>query len=123
MTDWRSEFRTCACGKTFKPKREGQRHCCSNCRVKEAKARYRSDTRLGSDTGLPRSVTTPTTGQSAGLCDGPTMVWPELDFHHGPTPGALQGDDVELDYYEDGYPILPACLDRRRKPKPLAKAA
>jgi hypothetical protein len=32
----------------------------------------------------------------------------------GPTPGALQGDDVQLDYYEDGYPKLPACLDRRQ---------
>ena len=32
----------------------------------------------------------------------------------GPTPGALQGDDVRLGYYPDGYPKLPACLDRRR---------
>jgi hypothetical protein len=24
------------------------------------------------------------------------------------------GDDYQLDYYEDGYPVLPACLDRRR---------
>jgi hypothetical protein len=41
------------------------------------------------------------------------MVWPERDFHHGHTPGALQGDDDPLDYYEDGYPKLPACLGRR----------
>ncbi len=26
----------------------------------------------------------------------------------------LQGDDYQLDYYEDGYPKLPACLDRRK---------
>jgi DNA invertase Pin-like site-specific DNA recombinase len=58
-----------------------------------------------------------------GLSDAPTMVWPERDFHVVPTPGALQGDDVQLEYYEDGYPRLPACLDRRRKPKPLAEAA
>jgi hypothetical protein len=40
----------------------------------------------------------------------------------GSTPGALQGD-YPLEYYEDGYPKLPACLDRRRKPEPLAEAA
>ena len=27
-----------------------------------------------------------------------------------------------LEYYEDGYPKLPACLDRRPKPK-IAEAA
>ena len=36
------------------------------------------------------------------------------------TPGALQGEDYQLEYYEDGYPKLPACLDRRIK---LAEAA
>jgi hypothetical protein len=49
------------------------------------------------------------------------MVWPERDFHHGPTPGALQGDDYPLKYYEDGYPKLPECLDRR--PQRFAEAA
>ena len=49
------------------------------------------------------------------------MVWPERNFHAGPTPGALQGDDVQLEYYDDGYPKLPACLDRRRKPEPLSR--
>ena len=38
------------------------------------------------------------------------MVWPEGDLHVGLPPGALQGDDVQLEYYEDGYPKLPACL-------------
>jgi hypothetical protein len=51
------------------------------------------------------------------------MVWPELNSQVWPTPGALQGDDYPLEYYEDGYPKLPACLDRRRKPEPLADAA
>jgi hypothetical protein len=32
----------------------------------------------------------------------------------GPNPGALQGDDYPLEYYDDGYPKLPACLDRRK---------
>ena len=56
--------------------------------------------------------------------DGSTMVWPTREDHRaGPTPGALQGDDYPLEYYEDGYPKLPACLDRRPKPEPLAEAA
>jgi hypothetical protein len=41
---------------------------------------------------------------------------------HGPTLGALQGDDYPLEYYVDGYPKLPACLDRRPGPA-LAEAA
>ena len=51
----------------------------------------------------------------ASVCD-----WGHLANHAtpyfnplGPTPGALQGDDYELEYYDDGYPRLPACLDRR----------
>ena len=57
------------------------------------------------------------------------QVWPARDEHprdehpNGPTPGALQGDDYQLEYYADGYPKLPACLDRRPKPEPLAEAA
>ena len=35
---------------------------------------------------------------------------------------SLQGDDYPLTYDANGYPELPACLDRRQKP-PLAKAA
>ena len=31
----------------------------------------------------------------------------------GSTPGAIQGD-YPLEYYEDGLPKLPACLDRRK---------
>jgi hypothetical protein len=30
------------------------------------------------------------------------MVWPERDFHAGPTPVALPGDDGQLEYYDDG---------------------
>ena len=39
-----------------------------------------------------------------------------------PAPGALQGDDYPLDYDENGFPELPACLDRRPKP-PISEAA
>ena len=33
------------------------------------------------------------------------------------TPQPLQGDDYQLEYYEDGYPKLPACLDRTKTEK------
>ena len=57
---------------------------------------------------------------------GPTYVWPDRAGIEGlnpdgSTPGALQGDDYPLEYYEDGYPKMPACLDRR--PVKLAEAA
>jgi hypothetical protein len=44
----------------------------------------------------------------------------ELAQAHGPTLGALQGDDYQLEYDSDGYPELPACLDRRPKTERLA---
>lgn len=37
---------------------------------------------------------------------------PIEDKYCGPTPGALQGDDYQLEYYPDGYPKLPECLAR-----------
>ena len=36
---------------------------------------------------------------------------PITRLRHGPTPGALQGDDYPLEY-EDGYPKLPSSLRR-----------
>jgi hypothetical protein len=38
------------------------------------------------------------------------------------TAQPVNGDDVQLEYYSDGYPKLPECLDRRSK-SPLLKAA
>jgi hypothetical protein len=38
---------------------------------------------------------------------------PSEPEHRCATPGAIQGDDYQLEYYEDGYPKLPVCLDRR----------
>ena len=40
----------------------------------------------------------------------------------GSTPGALYGHAHLLEYYDDGYPVLPAILHRRPK-KILARAA
>jgi len=61
------------------------------------------------------------TAPTRTIVEGGTMVWPERDSQVWPTPGALQGDDYPLEYYEDGYPKLPACLDQR--PVKLAEAA
>lgn len=75
-------------------------------------------------TALPENPLQAPQTQSGGFADGPTMIWRERDSHVWPTPGALQGDDIQLEYYEDGYPKLPACLDRQRTPdEPLAEAA
>jgi hypothetical protein len=39
-----------------------------------------------------------------------------------PTSHALVGDEIQLEYYKDGYPKLPECLDLRPEPL-LAEAA
>jgi hypothetical protein len=36
---------------------------------------------------------------------------------------ARYSDDYPLEYYEDGYPQLPACLDRRRNQERFSEAA
>jgi hypothetical protein len=48
----------------------------------------------------------PATSQPRALADGPTMVWSERGTQPWPTPGALQGDDVQLEF---------ACFDRGRE--------
>ena len=118
MTAWRNEIRTCACGMVFIPKREKQRHCPTKCGTRARVTQHRS--RYSGPDEKPLQGPQP---QSEGFAEGPTMVWPERDFRQGPTPGALQGDDYPLTYDENGYPELPACLDRRRKPEPMAEAA
>jgi predicted nucleic acid-binding Zn ribbon protein len=84
------------CGLTVRKKRLAQRYCSERCRNTATQRRKR--TKSG-DTmcGYREAVTGPST--------------------------AVQGDDYPLEYYEDGYPKIPVCLDRRRGPKPLAEAA
>jgi hypothetical protein len=51
-----------------------------------------------------------------GATRAPAQAKPEAVESYGsgkPGDPALQGDDYPLEYYEDGYPKLPACLDRR----------
>ena len=120
---WRDDVRTCKCGLMFIPKRERQRFCSSTCATKDRVTRHRSRYIEPTPTVLPEKPLHAPQPLSGGLGDGSTMLWPQRDFHHGPTPGALQGDDYPLEYHEDGYPKLPDCLDRRPKAQPLAKAA
>ena len=122
MTNWRNEKRGCWCGETFRPKRQAQRHCSASCRDLAKKRLKRSGDKAPNTIPVARSGDTPLSDFPTGSGNGPTMVWPERDTQPWPTPGALRGDDVQLEYYEDGYPKLPACLDRRRK-LALAKAA
>jgi hypothetical protein len=115
----------------FAPKREMQRHCSASCRDIAKKRIKRSGDKTAAPTQLPRSGDTPVSDYPVGLSDGSTMVWPEDRAEHpehgsnpdGSMPGALQGDDYQLTYDANGYPELPACLDRRPKPECLAEAA
>ena len=128
MPDWRNERRLCGCGKGFTPKRENQLHCSAKCGTRARVSQHRTRYSEADLTALPEKPLQAPQTQPGGLSDSPTMVWPEKDPRHGTnpdgsTPGAIQGDDYPLEYYEDGYPKLPECLDRRPKPEPLAKAA
>src|SRR6185437_8458252 len=109
------------CSAEFKPIRVAQVYCSRKCRVADAVARHRSDyTKPDPTIGAEKRLRGVSDSPNA-LSDGSTVVWPTTYDLRGPTPGALRGDDIELEYYEDGYPKLPACLDRR--PIKLAEAA
>ena len=110
------------CSVEFKPVRVAQIYCGRKCRVADAVARHRSDYTKPDPTPGAEKRLQGVSDSSSPLSDGSTVVWPTTYDLHGPTPGALQGDDVTLEYYEDGYPKLPACLDRR-KVQLSAKAA
>lgn len=98
------------CGEAFRPKRLAQIYCSKRCRVADAVSRHRSDYKNRTLAPVPeKRLQAPE--RAATASDTP------LGSHfnqHGPTPGAIQGDDYPLDYYPDGYPKLPACLERRR---------
>jgi hypothetical protein len=118
---WRDEIRTCACEERFAPKRAAQAHCSVRCRDAANKRRKRSGDKTATPISIARSGDMGLSDAPSALSDGSKVVWPSRDEHHGTTPGALHGDDAQLEYYEDGYPKVPACLDRRRVK--LAEAA
>jgi hypothetical protein len=101
------------CGRAVARVREAQRYCSKRCSVAAAVARHRQRSPVEVLTeDRPMSGT----GRSAYSPQPPSSTRPQptvREFTNGPTPGALQGDDYPLEYYDDGYPKLPACLDRR----------
>jgi hypothetical protein len=73
---WKNEVRTCACGESFKPKRERQRHCSAICgtraRVAQHRTRYKeSDPTVVFEKPLHALSEAPTA--SVHLPDGPTL--------------------------------------------------
>ena len=120
---WRNELRICAleeCAVGFQPKREDQRFCCERHATKARVARYRKGKTQRSRYTPPAHIPLPEKPLQAVLAPSTSLTVAYFN-PHGPTPGALQGDDYPLSYDADGYPELPACLDRR--PKPLLKEA
>ena len=97
----------------FSPKREAQAYCTKRCANAATQRRKRSGDIGLAPSLIARGGDTAATPHPEAFSDGSTAVWPTRDEQHGPTPGALQGDDYPLEYYGDGYPKLPACLDRR----------
>jgi len=87
------------CGRVVPRLRKAQRYCSVRCRV----AAHRDQRSVTSNAAV--------TAPLAPVFVAPVAV---LEPINGRTPGALQGDDYLLEYYADGFPILPACLDRRR---------
>ena len=121
LMTWRTETRQCAldeCGAAFQPKRAGQQFCCETHASTVRKRRSR-------DRDRPLSVIREK--PCHGFLESPAGSTPAPAPYfnpHGPTPGALQGDDYPLTYDADAYPELPACLDRRPKPADdIAEAA
>jgi hypothetical protein len=106
------------CGNTMGFATKRKRYCSRGCQ--QASYRHRKSDPTPRACDDTTRLQTPSTGLSA-------YVWPEETRNplhgsnpDGSTPGAIQGD-YPLEYYADGLPKLPACLDRR-KPK-LAEAA
>ena len=116
-----NDLRVCVlegCQQSFRPMREAQAYCSPRCRNLAKVRRHRSGYISPTHSPIPCNrfsavLTHP--GNSTAPSGSSTAPY----FNpHGPTPGALQGDDYPLTYDADGFPELPACLDRRPKPEP-----
>jgi hypothetical protein len=110
------------CSQTFRPKRVVQRYCSTSCRKADFKWRgrlQRSVPEASPATTLPeKRPPRLQTASSAPVGVLEKEIPPPVKLWDGPP---LQGDDYQLEYYEDGYPKLPACLDRRAAILPLGK--
>ena len=114
------------CGLAVRKKRRAQKYCSAKCQdvAKKRRRRARTGDAIGGyrEAGTDQSESVdPKEVLDTDLGGQPLYSAPSQEVRQGPTPGALQGDDYQLEYYEDGYPKLPACLDRRRVA--LAEAA
>ena len=86
------------CGETVKRKREAQVYCsklCSDAAKKQRKRQRR-------------------TQRSGDAADRPSGEQTEYKPQKHWAGGPLRGDDYPREYYPDGYPKLPRCLDRRK---------
>jgi hypothetical protein len=109
------------CGSPLPTPKRGQprKYCSTRCRVAAHRESFCVTEPAPLATHQPMRYTAPAPPLFAA--EAPRS--PELGSNpDGSTPGALQGDDYPLEYDENGYPELPACLDPRR-PKALARAA
>ena len=116
---WRDEVRRCdVCTRRFLPKREGQRHCSTRCRNNAAQRSHRDkQTSTEAMTGKPLAPS-PRRSDDKPSAPHPRHAAPVPAPSYGwgnPGDPPLQGDDYPLEYYDDGFPKLPACLDRRCK--------
>lgn len=111
------------CGTAVARVRQAQRYCSKQCRKSGFKRRagMQREASPAAVEKRPPATTLPEKRPPAPAAAAPTPDAASAAI--GATPGALQGDDYPLEYYEDGYPKLPACLDRRVRPEIEEKAA
>jgi hypothetical protein len=104
---------TCqSCRAEFTPKRDWQSFCSRRCSNRDAQRRARGTKCADRHPAVSRFHKCADTAPSKpSAAPGPNVVksygWGE------PGDPPLLGDGYELQYYPDGYPVIPACLDRR----------
>jgi hypothetical protein len=119
----RNTSRICkSCTEEFNPARPWQQYCSRKCQVRDGMKRYRN--RKAPE--KCHNITWKVSRYPNAITPAPTPLLEApgpLSYGLG-RPGDLpfQGDDYLLEYYPDGFPKLPPCLDRRR-PKQETLAA
>jgi hypothetical protein len=121
---------TCqSCGDQFTPARAWQRFCSPACQERAKKRRLRAENAGTNPDPVHKPAECRDTAPSAlPAAPRPTVAdnsppvrygWDPSDLPLTPSPLdgklVLSGDDYPIEIDADGDPILPACLDRRRK--------
>jgi endogenous inhibitor of DNA gyrase (YacG/DUF329 family) len=105
------------CGTVVRRARLAQRYCSTSCRKADLKRRgrlQRSVPEASPATTLPEKRPPGLqTASSAPVGVLEKEISPPVGLWDGPP---LQGDDYPLEYYDDGYPLLPACLEKAAPP-------